>query len=265
MIYYNEHEVCIMKEIVSKIFMGIFTVVILVFCIVAFRQKAYIAAIMLFFITVICSPPVQDKILKVQNGYFQEMKMILTFLGVIFCLMVMQIYVNQMSAQGMGEADIFDKMEGYLKILVYLLYLGVIFLYKDESQFRNYIIFGIIYTVCVVVSYIPSGDKNMVVSILNKLTHSQDLNVESYNILIDDILMPIKESFLTYIIFDTVMHKDNKEITNKECGINDESLSENEMNNFENKNQKEVKYTVLVTDKENGNTYNYTIEIKNQK
>lgn len=265
MIYYHEHEVCIMKEIVSKIFMWIFTGIILVFGIVAFRQKAYIVAIMLFFITVICSPHVQDKILKGQNGYFQEIKMILTFLGVIFCLMVMQIYVNQMSAQGMGEADIFDKMEGYLKILVYLLYLGVIFLYKDESQFRNYIIFGIIYTVCVVVSYIPSGDKSMVVSILNKLTHSQDLNVESYNILIDDILMPIKESFLTYIIFDTVMHKDNKKNANKECEINDESLSENEMNNFENKNQKEVRYTALVMDKENGNTYNYAIEIKNKK
>lgn len=119
--------------------------------------------------------------------------------------------------------------------------------------------------VCVVVSYIPSGDKSMVVSILNKLTHSQDLDVESYNILIDDILMPIKESFLTYIIFDTVMHKDNKKIANKECEINDESLSENEMNNFENKNQKEVRYTALVMDKENGNTYNYAIEIKNKK
>lgn len=254
-----------MKEKVSKIFMWIFTVLIFVCCIVVYSKKAYITTIMLLVITAICSPPVQDKILKVQNKYFQEMKMILTYLGVIFCLMVMQIYVNQMSTQGIGEADLFDKTEGYLKILVYLLYLGVIFLYKDESQFRNYIIFGIIYTVCVVVSYIPSGDKSMVVSILNKLPHSQDLNVESYNILIDDILMPIKESFLTYIIFDTVMHKDNKEITNKECGINDESLSENEMNNFENKNQKEVKYTVLVTDKENGNTYNYTIEIKNQK
>ena len=224
-----------MKEIVSKIFMWIFTGIILVFCIVAFRQKAYIAAIMLFFITVICSPLVQDKILKGQNGYFQEMKMILTFLGVIFCLMVMQIYVNQMSAQGMGEADIFDKMEGYLKILVYLLYLGVIFLYKDESQFRNYIIFGIIYMVCVVVSYIPSGDKSMVVSILNKLTHSQDLDVESYNILIDDILMPIKESWINtrldnldgliqQIIDDSNTHsgeiKDTITNTANEFGIN---------------------------------------------
>lgn len=37
------------------------------------------------------------------------------------------------------------------------------------------------------------------------------------------------------------------------------------MNNFENKNQKEVRYTALVMDKENGNTYNYAIEIKNKK
>ena len=42
MIYYNEHEVCIMKEIVSKIFMGIFTVVILVFCIVAWEKLIYL-------------------------------------------------------------------------------------------------------------------------------------------------------------------------------------------------------------------------------
>ena len=31
------------------------------------------------------------------------------------------------------------------------------------------------------------------------------------------------------------------------------------------KNQKEVRYTALVMDKENGNTYNYAIEIKNKK
>lgn len=249
-----------MKERISKIGMWIFTLMISVGAIYGFIEKDYINAIILCAFAVICSPLVQDKILKGQNGYFQEMKMILTFLGVIFCLMVMQIYVNQMSAQGIGEADIFDKMEGYLKILVYLLYLGVIFMYKDESQFRNYIIFGIIYMVCAVFSYIPSCDKSMVVSILNKLTHSQDLNVESYNILIDDILMPIKESFLTYIIFDTVMHKDNKE-----CETEDESPLEDEMNDYENKNQKESKFAALVMDKESGNTYNYTIKIKNKK
>ena len=254
-----------MKEKISKIGMWIFTAIIFVATIGVFKEKDYITAIIVFIIAAVCSPLVQDKIFKVREGYFREMKMILTFLGVIFCLMVMQIYVKQMSAQGIGEADIFDKMKGYLKILVYLLYLCVIFMYKDESQLRNYIIFGIIYMVCVIFSYIPSCDKSIIVSILNKLAGSQDLNEVSYNVLINDILMPIKESFLTYIIFDTVMHKDNKEIANKECEIEDKSLLENEMNNYENKNQKESKFAALVMDKENGNTYNYTIKIKNKK
>lgn len=254
-----------MKERISKIGMWILTVIISVGVIVEITQKEYFTAFILFVITAICSPLVQDKIFKGRDGYFQEMRMILTFLGVIFCLMVVAICVNQMSAQGVGEADTFDKMEGYLKILIYIVYLVVIFMYKNENQFRNYITFGIMYFACVIFSYIPSSDENIIVSTLNKLASFQDLNEVTYNILIDDVLMPIKEAFLTYIIFDTVMHKDNKEIANKECEINDESLSENEMNNFENINQKEVKYTALVTDTENGNTYNYTIKIKNKK
>lgn len=253
-----------MKEKISKMGMGIFTAIIFVATIGVFKEKAYIMAIILFIIAAGCSPFVQDKIFKGREKYFQEMKMILTFLGVIFCLIIVQVIVNQMGAQGREEADIFDKMEGDLKILVYLLYFGVLFMYKYESQFLKYIIFGIIYMVCVVFSYIPSCDKSMVVSILNKLAHSQ-LNVESYNMLIDDILMPIRESILTYIIFDTVMHKDNKETANKECEIEDKLLLENEMNNYENKNQRDSKYAALVIDKENGDTYNYTIKIKNKK
>ena len=75
-----------MKEKISKIGMWIFTAIIFVATIGVFKEKDYITAIILFIIAAACSPLIQDKIFKVREGYFREMKIILTFLGVIFVL-----------------------------------------------------------------------------------------------------------------------------------------------------------------------------------
>lgn len=61
------------------------------------------------------------------------------------------------------------------------------------------------------ISYIPNTDYNFIIKILNYLPSVKKLDQESYLLIIDGILMPIKEAFLTYIIFDTVIsEKDAK-------------------------------------------------------
>ena len=58
---------------------------------------------------------------------------------------------------------------------------------------------------CILISYVPATDYKVVINILNCIPNTQKLDEESYVLMIDGILMPIKEAFLTYIIFDTVI------------------------------------------------------------
>lgn len=110
-----------------------------------------------------------------------------------------------MTNHGVSNQVILSRMIAICKSLVYVIYLAIIFLYNDTNKKRKYFIFGITYILCTLISYVPDTDYKVVINILNCIPNTQKLDEESYVLIIDGILMPIKEAFLTFIIFDTVI------------------------------------------------------------
>lgn len=47
----------------------------------------------------------------------------------------------------------------------------------------------------ILISYVPATDYKVVINILNCIPNTQKLDEESYVLMIDGILMPIKEAF----------------------------------------------------------------------
>ena len=129
----------------------------------------------------------------------------LTVLAVFWVLFTLPIPIYIMINHGVSNKVILSRMIAICKCLVYVIYLAIIFLYNDTNKKRKYFIFGITYMLCILISYVPATDYKVVINILNCIPNTQKLDEESYVLMIDGILMPIKEAFLTYIIFDTVI------------------------------------------------------------
>ena len=104
-----------------------------------------------------------------------------------------------------------------LKICVYFIYMIVIDFVSAENKRKEYYIFGIIYIICLLISFIPSKYNTIIVRLLNVIFGYQHMDEITYEFIIEAILMPIKEAVLTYIIFDTV--KDNIKKEEKEFNV----------------------------------------------
>lgn len=57
---------------------------------------------------------------------------------------------------------------------------------------------------------------NIIIDILNVIPNGEKLDMESYKLLVNAFLVPIKEAILTYIIFDTVADDKKKRCTQNE-------------------------------------------------
>ena len=99
-----------------------------------------------------------------------------------------------------------------LKICVYFIYMIVIDFVSAENKRKEYYIFGIIYIICLLISFIPSKYNTIIVRLLNVIFGYQHMDEITYEFIIEAILMPIKEAVLTYIIFDVVFEKKEKKI-----------------------------------------------------
>lgn len=249
-----------MKERIAKIFMCFLAVLICFGAVKIFMEKAYVVSIICILVAFICLPFVQNKLFKKKDDYYSEIKIILLSVGAMLCLIIIKNLVGMMSRCGMEQGIIVERMEGYLKLLVYIVYLAIIFMCRNKKRRNNYIIFGVLYVVCVALSYTPSCDKEIIISIINRLEQAQTLDMKSFNLMIDAILIPIREAALTYIIFDTVMDEkehwikqENEDRTEDNCTVNDRS-----------RKQKEGKFNVLVKDIEKGKEINYMIKVKDK-
>lgn len=197
-----------MKDTIAKFFVWIFISLIVLTAIYCFLKGKWINGVICLILAFIYSPSILDKIakkLELKIDYFYIFRFILSILAVILILFTLLILEYIMTNHGVSNQVILSRMIAICKSLVYVIYLAIIFLYNDTNKKRKYFIFGITYILCTLISYVPDTDYKVVINILNCIPNTQKLDEESYVLIIDGILMPIKEAFLTFIIFDTVI------------------------------------------------------------
>ena len=197
-----------MKDTIAKFFVWIFISLIVLTAIYCFLKGKWINGVICLILAFFYFPPILDKITKklgFKIDYFYIFRIMLTVLAVFWVLFTLPIPIYIMINHGVSNKVILSRMIAICKSLVYVIYLAIIFLYNDTNKKRKYFIFGITYILCTLISYVPDTDYKVVINILNCIPNTQKLDEESYVLIIDGILMPIKEAFLTFIIFDTVI------------------------------------------------------------
>ena len=197
-----------MKDTIAKFFVWIFISLIVLTAIYCFLKGKWINGVICLILAFIYSPSILDKIakkLELKIDYFYIFRFILSILAVFLILFTLLILEYIMTNHGVSNQVILSRMIAICKSLVYVIYLAIIFLYNDTNKKRKYFIFGITYILCTLISYVPDTDYKVVINILNCIPNTQKLDEESYVLIIDGNLMPIKEAFLTFFIFDTVI------------------------------------------------------------
>ena len=102
---------------------------------------------------------------------------------------------------------------------MYFIYFFIIAFVSTENKRKEYFIFGILYAICVLFSFIPSKFDENIARALNTVVVYQQMDKITYEYIIEAILTPIKEAVLTYIIFDTVFDSNagSKKKEEKQC------------------------------------------------
>ena len=194
----------IVKRIIAEI---IFWIVNIVLIIMSFMTDRPLVS---FVTTIICSTPmnplllnrIQRKIDGNKFDFWYLLKLILPFFTIMFVLYICAVFSLKNNAILRGMEDI----KAFMSITMYLL-----FFYRKNDKSKKYIVFGVFYILCVALNFCSESMVNMIVSFLNRVS-TQNICLESYEMLYFNVLTPIKEAILTYIIFDVVFEKKEKKI-----------------------------------------------------
>lgn len=111
-------EAIYMKEKISKILMGIVSLIIAIIAIYCLFKGKIIGAIIILLIAILLFPLVQDyydKKYSIQNEYYKELRFVLTFFTAIFALLLANVFINIMEVQGYEENLILDKVKELLQ------------------------------------------------------------------------------------------------------------------------------------------------------
>ena len=209
----RERWIISMKRKVSKINLWIITIGL--FLIVVFDENiTRVTQISFIIVMCMCCPFVHEifyRKSKIKISPYRFMQTFLPFFSVIIAVYVAFFIIF------CKEIEDLDLSEMILKICVYFIYMIVIDFVSAENKRKEYYIFGIIYIICLLISFIPSKYNTIIVRLLNVIFGYQHMDEITYEFIIEAILMPIKEAVLTYIIFDTV--KDNIKKEEKEFNV----------------------------------------------
>lgn len=159
----------------------------------------------------VINPLILDKILKyvfkTEVKYFSVIVVVLIYGGVNLALVIAYTVFNIFNNEIINDNAAWQNFESILQIVVFFYYLVVLFVSKKTNKVAKYVTFGVIYLICVILSFASLPIHYTIVNILNLVN---ELDFLSYEVLINDILIPIREAILTYIIFDTIMGNENR-------------------------------------------------------
>ena len=204
-----------MKRIIAEI---IFWIVNIVLIIMSFMTDRPLAS---FVTTIICSTPmnplllnrIQRKIDGNKFDFWYLLKLILPFFTIMFVLYICAVFSLKNNAILRGMEDI----KAFMSITMYLLFIVVLFFYRKNDKSKKYenakennindeereelisqigikyIVFGVFYILCVALNFCSESMVNMIVSFLNRVS-TQNICLESYEMLYFNVLTPIKEA-----------------------------------------------------------------------
>lgn len=168
---------------------------------------------------IITNPYIGDKFAKKvgaeNNDYVYAFQLFIVWAGVLFAFIIAMFIFKITANETIDENMQVQNFESILRMVVFGVYLVILFACKNRDKFSRYIIFGAFYSLCVLISYASEQITVLILDMLNGITNG-DLDASQYEILVNDILEPIKEAVLTFIIFETVMkERDNNKKTKK--------------------------------------------------
>lgn len=282
-----------MKEKISRAIFWVLSIgiilwgIILTFLTFFINRSMLLQALAIPICGMAINPAILDKIIKkifkAEVHYFSVIEFSLKFIGVSFALIIAYVVFINTQDEKIDTNLSWLHFESLLKIVVFVIYLGILFVSKNANKVAKYIIFGLIYFVCVIFSFASLQIHYVIMYLLNIIS-SNDLDFIAYEMLMNDVLIPIKEAILTYIIFDTIMVNKNrkedkieavnetiKDDTTNKCQLNctwykkkkytpynfDEKKEYRIYKNIENKYRKEIKGEKFKENKESFNFDNY--------
>ncbi len=246
-----------MKEKISKGLFGVISIAAITLGGYAFLFEQMISSgFILFIVGIIANPIFLDYIYQKwgvgSSDYFWGVRLLLTGFGAFFAPIFAMVVFFVTNKNIVDEKAALQNFEAILKMIVYITYMIVLFMYKSEDKFFKYIIFGLFYFFCVILSFASQSINEYIIKILNYIPEG-GLDLESYGLLINDLIMPIKEAILTYIIFDTIIENHYKKT--------DEDIRKNKENKEEHVFADEV-FNVEVWDRDGRENINYNIQVK---
>lgn len=214
----------IVKELFSKIVLSALTLALI--SIAIFDKDITLVTKIFIIIPMLISCPVIHWIFEKKSGkslnvkYNMLLQMIMIFEGIIIAI-YLNIFIMENFMKNNSESKISDQSAIILRITVYVMYLAILFYCSNINKKKRYISFGILYVICTTLSFIPEAYNYIVLDILNKFSIYKYIDSLEYSILFKEILIPIKEAVLTYIIFDTISEKKDFDSGKKSVDISD--------------------------------------------
>mgnify|MGYP001050604602 CR=1 FL=1 len=216
---------------------------------------------------ILLNPIILDKLVKSIGvktmDYSQSLEFSIIFLGALLAFGITAIIYLITSSQTADETASVQNFESILKITVYITYIAVLFINQNADKKVKYIIFGIVYLFCVLLSFASQSINCIIVKFLNLFSDS-DLDLEALELFVNNVLFPIREAILTYIIFDTIIGRKGKEKDNMRNIDNDNDENMNcdgkQYGNIPN----EKTFEIELTDNGSAKNVNYTIRIERQ-
>lgn len=249
-----------MGEKISKVifgFISLFMFGAFIYYVRGMSAQNFINVLLILFLAIITNPYIIDRISKKVGvevvDYLYACKMLLIFGGIVIAFIISAVLFSCTNNE-IDEGVATQSFEAILKIAVYIVYLIVLLICKSADKFFKYIVFGIIYFISIILSFSSQSINENIIVFLNYLTESH-LDLSSFEILINDLLIPVKEAILTYIIFDTIIENQNNKAKTVAQGEDKKEVEEST-------SYKDVHYYVVnVFDSDINKSSNYRMNI----
>lgn len=247
---------------ISRILFYVISVALFYMSYIAVRNMFYVEAIGILVFAIIANPLCGDRIVSKTGAkeidYSYILKVILTFAGFPFAYVMAIIIFKKLNLS--IEDSTFFNFESILKICVYIFYLLLLFCCMNANKLKKYVVFGVFYFFCIILSFSTNIIHKYIIDMINLIPNG-NMTKETYDVLISDCLVPIKEAILTHIIFDTVIKKNNKQdiyIKNDE----NEDIHEKIVHSNTLESSATSVYNISVLDNQNSVCKNYRIMVK---
>lgn len=245
-----------MPKKIARVILYIISVTMIFLSIIALKDRKYEDSLLIFVFSIMSNPFILDKIQGKEDDYSYAATIVLFVGGFIFAYIIAIVIFNKLCS---GEQSYtIANFDAILKICVYIYYLAALFLCMSADKKSKYILFGCFYGICIILSFFSDWIDNMIIEMMNMIPDG-NMSIETYNTLEYACLNPIKEAILTYIIFDTVIDKND----NNQYIDTDEENKDIKENKIDNKVLSSCNaYNVDVLDKENGKNKNFLITVR---